>query len=287
MSKLLILGSHGMLGNALIETFSYDRNYEIVAWDKQELDITDKQEVIRAIKALKPEIVINAAAYTDVDGAQTNQELAMKVNGHTVGYLAKAFCNIDAIFIHYSTDYVFDGKNSKGYEENDQPNHPLNVYGESKLLGEQLLLKQAQNGLKYYLIRTSWLFGENGKNFVATMIDLANKHNELKVVNDQYGKPTYTKDLALQTKFILENKLPWGIYHATNESTLTWYDFAKTIFDVKKTLDPNFTIPKLIPVTSDEFPRPAKRPQFSILLNTKLPKGQNIQKALKNYLRHT
>ena len=284
MPKLLILGSHGMLGQVLCKTFSVDKNYKIIAWDKEDTDITDSEKVMKSVIDVKPEVIINAAGYTDVDGAETNKELSLKVNTQAVGYLAKASQLVNALFVHISTDYVFDGKNKKGYKETDFSKKSLNIYGESKRLGEEALIREAGNKLKYYLIRTSWLFGPGGKNFVKTMIDIAYQRKDLSVVDDQQGKPTYAKDLANTIKYMIVSDLESGIYHFTNEPKLTWYEFSKLIFDIKKEIDPSFPVPKIFPISSEEFPRPAKRPKYSVLLNTKLPKGRNIKIALRDYL---
>jgi len=284
MPKLLIIGSHGMLGQVLCKVFNADKNYEIIAWDKEDLDITDSGKVTKTITAINPEVIINATGYTDVDGAETNKELSLKVNSLAVGYLAKVSQLVNALFVHISTDYVFDGKNKKGYKETDFSDKSLNVYGESKRLGEEALIKEASNKLKYYLIRTSWLFGEGGKNFVKTMIDTAYQRKDLSVVNDRQGKPTYAKDLASTIKYMIESDFGSGVYHFTNEPKLTWYKFAKIIFDIKKEIDSSFPVPKVFPVSTEEFPRPAKRPKYSVLLNAKLPKGRNIKMALKDYL---
>lgn len=276
-----------MLGQALVREFSDNENYEIIAWDKEDLDITDSGKVTKTITAINPEIIINAAAYANVDEAENNKELSLKVNSQAVGYLAKASRIVGAFFIHISTDYVFDGKNKKGYKETDFSKKSLNVYGESKRLGEEALIKEASNKLKYYLIRTSWLFGEGGKNFVKTMIDIAYQKKDLSVIDDQQGKPTYTKDLASTIKYMIESDFGSGVYHFTNEPKLTWYKFAKIIFNTKKEIDSSFPVPKVFPVSSEEFSRPAKRPKYSVLLNTKLPKGRNIKMALRDYLRST
>lgn len=241
----------------------------------EEIDITSEDQVNEKIGELKPSIVINAAAYTDVDGCEANKELAMKVNGEAVSYLASICKKIGAIFVHYSTDYVFHGHNSEGYKEGDTPRNPLNVYGQSKLLGEELLKKNTE---MYYLIRTSWLFGKHGNNFVDTMLKLAEERDELKVVNDQYGKPTYASDLAERTREIIEKRMPCGVYHLTNEGATTWNDFAEEIFKIK-----NIKV-KVEPCASQEFQREAKRPQYSILLNTKLSPSRSWQEALREYL---
>ncbi len=294
MSKILILGANGVLGQSLKSIFTGSSRYSTITWDKENLDITNKQAVLRQIQAIQPDVVINAAAYTDVDAAEKNQELAMKVNGEAVGFLAEASRCLGALFVHISTDYVFGQESKQGYKEDDIPQKPLNVYGKSKLLGEKLLLREEPKGLKYYLIRTSWLFGKAQllqkhnspikKNFVDAMLALAKTRKELSIVDDQHGKATYAEDLANTIQRLVEQNAQPGIYHFTNEPALTWYSFAKEIFAVQKQLNPHFNVPKIFPVSSKEFPRPAKRPHFSVLLNTKLPKGRNIKEALQGYL---
>ncbi len=285
MLKILVLGAKGMLGQVIVQEFFDDKKYKVIAWDKEDLDIMDGQKAIRAIRVVMPNIVINTAAYTDVDGAESNKETAMKINGRAVGFLAKASKEIGAIFIHISTDYVFRGNKKDGYKEDDVPQNSLNIYGKSKLLGEKLLLKEGKSGLEYYLIRTSWLFGHNGKNFVSTILELTKNQNELQVINDQCGKPTYVKDLSKMIKYMIESKVDSGIYHFTNELRQTWYGFAKLIFKLKKEITPKFEIPKIVPVKTKQFPRPAKRPKYSVLLNTKLPKGRDVEDALREYLK--
>jgi len=270
--KILILGAKGMLGRELAEVFS---SQNPILWDKEEIDISSNKEVQEKIGKLKPRIIINAAAYTNVDEAEKNKDLSFKINGEAVGFLAEISKKIDAILIHYSTDYVFDGNKKDGYKENDEPKNPLNIYGQSKLLGEQLLKK---NTKKYYLIRTSWLFGKYGKNFVETILNLSQKQKELEVVDDQYGKPTYAPDLAKKTKEILEKQKPFGIYHVTNEKMTNWYEFARKILEVSNINK------KVKPCKSEKFSRPAKRPSYSILLNNKLGHLRNWEEALKDYI---
>lgn len=278
--KILILGAKGMLGGYLAAIFS---DSSPILWDKDDLDITDRDAVRRKITDLKPDVVINAAAYTAVDDCEKNSELANKVNGEAVKYLVEAMNEAKPpscpIFVHYSTDYVFDGKNSNGYKENDEPYNPINNYGESKLMGENHVL----NYPKHYIIRTSWLYGKGGDNFVDTMLGLGKTHGQLKVVNDQHGKPTYAYDLAKRTRELLEGSHESGIYHVTNETEdaqkgIAWFEFAQEIF-----LLSNNKV-DVIPCTSDEFPRPAKRPEWSGLVNTKLPALRNWKEALKEYL---
>jgi len=274
--KILILGYKGMLGDELVKAFKKDN--ELTLWDRSEIDIADRKDVKSKIGDLKPEAVINAAAYTAVDLTEgEGKEIARRVNGEAVGFLAEACKKNGSVLIHYSTDYVFDGENENGYRE-DEKRDPLNEYGRSKARGEELLQKINP---KFYLIRLSWLFGANGKNFVETMLRLAEERQELRVVNDQHGKPTYAKDLAERTRELLESKKPFGIYHLTNEGVCAWYEFAVKIFELA-----GIDI-KVTPVASSEFPTPAKRPAYSALVNTKLPLSRNWEEALGDYLEET
>lgn len=273
--RILLLGSKGMLAYKLIDAF---KENDLVKWDLPELDITKREDVTNKITKLNPELVINAAAYTDVDGCETNKELALNVNGNAVGYIAEACNKINAPLVHISTDYVFDGKKSSGYSEECKKN-PINAYGQSKALGEDLLMK---NTKKFFLIRTAWLYGPHGKNFVDTIIRLASEKPELNVVMDQVGSPTYTGDLAKEIKEIVEKGIT-GIYHVTNSGSCSWFEFAKKILEISKIKKP------VKPTTSIEFKRPAKRPAYSILVNKNLEKCgiakmRPWQDALKYYL---
>lgn len=270
--KILILGAEGMLGYDLVDIFR--KNYQVYAWGRGDLDITSKEIVQEKIFRLKPEIVINAAAFTDVDGCETKKEICHKINGQALEYLSLVCNRINALFIHYSTDYVFRGDKKEGYKEDDKPD-PINEYGKSKLEGEKNILNQSN---KFYIIRTSWLYGKNGRNFVNTMLNLAKENDKIEVINDQFGKPTYTKDLAFRTKEIIEEKRDFGIYHITNEGITSWYKFARKIFELA-----GIDI-EVKPVSTEQFPRPAKRPQYSALINTKLPKMRRWEEALEEYL---
>lgn len=256
----MILGAGGMLGSDLGKFFP-----SAVLLKHNDLDIIDKRQVIEFLEQSKPDIVINAAAYTDVDGCEDNQELAFEVNGQAPGYIAKGCSRIGARLVHYSTDYIFDGY-KKGYTESDLPN-PINVYGKSKLIGEKNIINHIDN---YQIIRTSWLFGLHGRNFVESMLKLSSEMDDIKVVNDQFGKPTFTADLARKTKEIVEN-VP-GIYHITNEGICSWYEFAQAIID------------NVIPCSSEEFIRKAKRPKYSILVNTKTSPMRHWRDAIAEYL---
>ncbi len=274
--KILILGAQGMLGQDLAKVLA---NFSLTLWDKVEIDITDEYQVKTKISALQPEFIINCAAYTAVDDCEINKDIALAVNNRAVGYLAQAAKKIGAILMHISTDYVFDGQNKIGYAENSQEFGSVNFYGESKLLGEKTLQLITD---KFYLIRTSWLYGQHGKNFVNTMLQLARDKKELKVVNDQFGKPTYTVDLARQILYILDNNLPLGIYHVTNETKeggISWFEFANGIFKLAK------LEVKVNPCSSQKFPRPATRPAYSALINTKLPPLRTWDEALAEYLK--
>ena len=276
--KTIILGSKGMLAQDLALIFAEDHP---LLFDKEELDITNEEQVRKTLSDLKPDLILNAAAYTDVDKAEEERETAFKINGEAVGFLTKAAKEIGAILIHFSTDYVFDGNKKDGERENDEPQYPINVYGASKLDGEKKILET--KNLKYYLVRISWLFGPSGekgqyKNFVNTISKLAEEKEEIKVVNNQFGKPTYTLDVAKGVKGLIKHQMPFGVYHLPNEAWTNWYKFAKKIIEAKglKT--------KVIPCETKKFLRPAKRPRCSILLNTKLPLQRKWEEALKEYL---
>ena len=285
-----------MLGSAFFKMLSGNKDFEMYAFDK-DLDISDSEALEQTLAEIDPDFVINCAAFTAVDECETDSDNCMKVNGTAPGVIAKACKKHDAIFVHISTDYVFDGNNLVGYKEDD-PTGPINKYGESKLLGENEVMANCD---EYYIVRTSWLFGENGKNFVDTMVKLGNEKEELNVVSDQTGIPTYTNDLvkAVVNNFlgpflshlpehhkrnIKENdqpskKLPFGIYHLTNTGPVCWCEFAKEIFKQMK-MDV-----KVNHIGSAEYKRPARRPEYSVLLNTKLPENlRDWREALKAYL---
>jgi len=228
-------------------------------------NITDEAAISTFILKQDPDLVINAAAYTDVDGCEDNREIAFKVNGEALEYIAKACDKTGAVLVHYSTDYVFNGSREE-YVESDTPS-PINAYGESKLLGEKNIINCMDD---YRIIRTSWLFGTHGNNFVKTMFTLSKNMDTVKVVNDQFGKPTYTKDLAQKTNDI--TGLASGIYHITNEGVCSWYEFAAAIID------------NAVPCSSDEFVRKAKRPEYSVLVNTKTTQMRHWESALNEYL---
>lgn len=278
--KILVTGAKGMLAQEIAKVFSDE---ELLLLSREELDVTDEGAVTKTIKKESPDVIINCAAYTNVEKAEEERIKTMKLNGEAVGNLARAASQADAIFVHFSTDYVFDGRKKEGYKEDDAPENPVNFYGISKLEGERLILNVAQykareKSLKYYLIRTSWVFGAGGKNFVKTITSLSRRLPELRVVDDQIGKPTYAPDLAEAVKALIKKKYPFGIYHLINEGAVTRYDYARKIaelFGLRAAVKPQSTKDSGIKV---------RRPQYSILLNTKFPFLRPWQEALQEYL---
>ncbi len=278
--KILILGAKGMLGQELVKAFA-DMG-EIAAWDRSTVDMARADELSGKITAFMPDILINAAAYNNMDKAETDEaEQAKAMNSNVVGALAD-MCQILAItLVHFSTDYVFDGIKTDGYVETDQPN-PISVYGETKYLGERLL---RMSGAEYYLVRTSRLFGRSGasmgakKSFVDSMLELAKTNTEISLVEDEVASPTYVVDLARAVRRLFDDKRPFGIYHITNSGSCSWYEYGKKVFSLAGV--PVATTA----VLGSSFPRPAKRPAFSVLKNTKLPQLRPWEEALQEYLR--
>ena len=274
--KVLITGSNGMLGHDLIEVLK--DNHELVLTTSKTLDITDKENTIEFIKKSKPDVVINSAAYTDVDGCESNQDLAYAVNGEGVRNLALGCKEVDCALVHVSTDYVFDGTATTPIEEDGEIG-PISVYGKSKLKGEEAILEILD---KYFIVRTAWLYGINGKNFPKTMLELAKNHSEITVVYDEVGTPTYTPDLAYGISQLIESDY-YGIYHLTNSGSCSWCEFAKYIFEIAQK-DVN-----VIPVTESEFSRPAPRPSYSVLKNNNwIENGfeplRDYKEAIKEYI---
>lgn len=269
--KVLVIGSKGMLGTDLIKELSKNE-YEVFGWDVQDIDITKEEDMLK-IEKENPDIIINCAAYTQVDGAETEKKICYAVNVKGVKNLVNLSKKLDVPLIQISTDYVFNGQ-KQGYDE-DYKKDPINYYGITKSEGEDLIINNLK---KYYIIRTSWLFGKNGKNFVETITRLCKEKDEIKVVNDQIGCPTYTKDLSKGIINIIKNKKDYGIYHITNSDKCSWFEFAEEIAGLQK-------LDCLIKsCTTEEFPRPAKRPKFSILNNSKTEKLRSWKEALKEYI---
>jgi dTDP-4-dehydrorhamnose reductase len=270
---ILVVGANGMLGHDLMEVLSGD----VRGMDIDEIDITSLESVERVLKTRPPRVVVNAAAYTDVDGCETNRELAMQVNGEGVAHLALVTREIGAKLIQVSTDYVFDGGKGSPYVEDDPP-APLSVYGESKYAGEL----NARLNPDHVIVRTQWLYGLRGKNFVETMLRLGAEKSELAVVDDQIGSPTWTVDLALAIRALVERGCR-GTYHAANAGFCSWNEFARAIFaEAGMTVTVN-------PLSTGELGRPAPRPLYSTLDCAKLTGDTGFQpqpwrEALRTYL---
>lgn len=286
--KILITGANGQLGKKLIEKLS---GYKLILTDSAEMDITNKKAVIDVTGKEKPDFIIHAAAYTRVDDAETNRDLCYKVNAFGTKNLAEVAQAQHTTLLYVSTDYVFPGTGHDPLGEDDKTD-PVNYYGQTKLDGENFIRKICK---KYYIIRTAWLYGElpknhPGTNFVETMLKLAKEKPEVKVVADQIGSPTYTADLvdliatlcSPKTYHLSPKTLPHGTYHFSGEGEASWHSFAKEIFRQAKINT------KLTPITTAEFPRPAKRPAYSYLSKEKMKKAgfpvRPWQVALTEYL---
>ncbi len=269
--KILIIGADGMLGNDVSKEFP-DAELSTIG----DLDITKRSEVFERIRKLDPDVVINCAAYTAVDAAEDNEALCMDVNAEAAGYIAEACEMQDAVMVQISTDYAFDGNKGSPYLESDETN-PLSVYGKSKALGEELVTRNCK---KHYVIRTAWLFGRYGKNFVETMLRLSSEKDELTVVDDQSGSPTYTKDLAKKIREIVETGPAFGTYHVTNSGEATWFDFAREIVRLagkEKSV-------KVTAIKTVDLKQKAQRPEYSVMLNTKTSALRHWKDALKDYM---
>lgn len=258
--KTLVVGAGGMLGTELVREFSL--HCEVFGLDLPSLDITDADQCRRAVQELRPEIIVNAAGMTDVDHCEVHPHEAFRVNGQGVGNLAQAAAP-DRLLVHYSTDYIFDGRKPEAYTEEDAPN-PLSVYGQSKLKGEELARAECPNHL---ILRTAWLFGPAGRNFVRTIVTAARAGQKLRVVQDQRGNPTYARDLARCTWRLIQSGAR-GVYHTTNTGTCTWYELAVRSLEWAGIPDVS-----VAPVSTAEFPRPAPRPANSALANNRLERA--------------
>ena len=307
--KVLVIGSRGMLGQELVNTFKGDGEYKVTAWDFNKIDITDEMQVKEKITKLAPQIILNAAAYNAVDQCEKDKAefaKAKNLNGKAPGYLAKIAKKIDATFVHYSTDYVFSGMPEIsepdgcttscstcslhngfvpeiGFNE-EAIAEPIQKYGETKLMGEEAVQK---SGEKYYIIRTQKIFGKAAKSktakksFFDVMLAAGAKNEEVKVIDEETANFTYAPDLAKKTKEIIEAGKPFGIFHVFNEGACTWYEAVVELYKMAKIKT------KVVPVSGDEFPRPAARPYVSSLINTKLNPMRSYKLALREYLKNT
>lgn len=270
--KVLLTGANGQLGCCFIDKFPID--WILLATDSQQLDITDNLAVNNFINERRPDVIVNAAAYTAVDMAEDEQDLAYQVN--TVGpkNLAIAAQKYNAKFIHVSTDYVFDGTKNIPYTEEDTTN-PINIYGKTKRNGEVAILNNNPSAI---IIRTSWVFSEYGNNFVKTMLKLASNKSELSIINDQLGCPTYAGDIANTILTIIMNESDGGIYHYCGDQSITWFKFASKIFLITEKLNP-ITTKKITlkPILTSGYPTKAKRPLYSVLNMNKIEKIAGIK----------
>ncbi len=281
--RMALIGSKGMLAQA-IQQASVDR-YEVLSYDLPEFDLTDRDLVLRVLTASRPDIIVNCAAYTNVDQCESESALAHKVNGDGAGFLAEAARAIDAVLVHFSTDYVFDGSKTTPYREEDIP-APKSEYGRSKLLGEQKIIDSSLND--YFILRTSWLFGPGGKNFVETIARLAIEREELRVVSDQLGCPTFTRDLAEAMHQLIDHRADYGIYHFSNSGECSWYDFAEKIVEHVSKTTSTLVVRRLLPIRTEEYPLPAPRPAYSVFSTDKYTKATGAvapgwQDALDRY----
>ncbi|MGO3792789.1 MAG: dTDP-4-dehydrorhamnose reductase [Enterococcus gilvus] len=251
---ILITGGHGQLGTELRHLLD-EKKIEYVSTDADQLDITDKEGTYKFITEMKPKLIYHCAAYTAVDKAEDEgKELDELINVDGTRNVAEAAKAAGAMLIYISTDYVFDGTKKDGMYQVGDATNPLSEYGRTKLLGEQAVQEIMED---YYIIRTSWVFGIYGHNFIYTMQNLAKTHDRLTVVNDQFGRPTWTRTLAEFMTFVIETNAPFGVYHLSNENSCSWYEFAKEILKDTKV--------EVAPVTSEEYPQKATRPQYSIM----------------------
>lgn len=251
---ILLTGGNGQLGTELRHLLD-EKGVKYVSTDAKEMDITDAQATMDYITNLKPTVIYHCAAYTAVDKAEDEgKALDEKINVDGTRNVALAAKEVGATLVYISTDYVFDGKLKDGEYAVDAPINPLNEYGRTKALGEKAVQEIMDD---YYIIRTSWVFGKYGHNFVFTMQKLAETRDELTIVNDQFGRPTWTRTLAEFMYFVIDQKAPFGIYHLSNDNACSWYEFAKEILKV--------TDIKVSPVTSEQFPQKATRPQYSVM----------------------
>jgi len=266
--KILVTGSNGQLGSELKELALSFPQFQFLFFDRGQLPVNDKIKVEDVIAQHRPDYLINCAAYTAVDKAESERELANEINGTAVGILASICKKYGTKFIHVSTDYVFNGNASKPLKETNSVD-PVNAYGASKLLGEQLAL---QNNPESIIIRTSWVYSFYGKNFVKTMMRLMKEKESIGVVNDQIGSPTYAADLAEAIlQIISSGQWKGGIYNFSNEGIISWFDFAN---EIKRLIDSSCVVS---PLTTEQFPTPAKRPKYSVLDKTKIRQTFSIQ----------
>ncbi|MBT2678839.1 dTDP-4-dehydrorhamnose reductase [Bacillus sp. ISL-35] len=271
--KIIVTGANGQLGQDVVSILKENDQFEVFSFGREDLDIVNEQKVNEVIHSINPDWILHCAAYTNVEAAEdTGKELNWKVNRDGSAIISKAASKVSAKLIYISTDYVFDGTKQDQYQTND-PTNPLNEYGAAKLAGEKAVLEYSPNA---HIIRTSWVFGENGNNFVYTMLKLAGKMDTLKVVNDQFGRPTYAYDLASFMVYIVKNNIPGGVYHFSNDEQATWFEFAKEILKDQDV--------EVLPVDSNEFPQKATRPKHTIMSLSSVKETGFVIPSWKNAL---
>lgn len=276
--KLLLTGANGQLGRCFQDRLP--EGWKIWATDTTELDITNRTAVLLAVKNFQPDVIINAAAYTAVDKAESDKDIAKLANEYGPENLAIASKINNALLIHVSTDYVFDGSSSIPYLESDLTN-PLGVYGETKLAGEKAVQQENSESI---IIRTAWVFSEYGHNFVKTMLRVGTEKKSLSVVDDQIGCPTYAGDIADAIISLIKLDAPRGIYNYCGDISVSWCDFSKTIFHIANELGVIANMPHVEGISSDQYPTPVKRPNFSVLNTNKIEQLGIIASNWKNAL---
>jgi dTDP-4-dehydrorhamnose reductase len=286
MRRILVIGAKGMLGKDLVEILrSSSRvdqhlDWEVFGWDIEEIDIQEEKNTVTKIESLRPNIVINIAAYTNVDGCESHDEKAFAINAEGMRHVALGALRCRAKVVYLSTDYIFDGKKREPYLEDDPP-HPLSVYGRSKLRGEQYVQEMVEDAL---IVRTQWLYGKYGNNFVASVLRQAREKKVLSIVNDQVGSPTYTIDLSRAISVLIQCDAR-GVFHVANSDLCTWFVFGQEILKLS-----GMEEVRIVPISSEELGRPATRPLYSVLNTEKLKRetGMTLRpwsEALRDYLR--
>lgn len=279
--RVLIVGGGGQVGVELQKSFA--GHAEVISVDRRTIDLAEEQAIRELVNRLRPEVIVNAAAYTAVDRAESEPDLAMAVNGRAPGVFAEEALRLGALLVHYSTDYVFDGSKDGPWTEDDAPS-PLSVYGRTKLAGEEAIRSV---GGRYLIFRTSWVYGPHVKNFLLTMLRLGRERDRLAVVDDQFGAPTTSLELARATRTIVDGVRvgrygppdTWaGLYHMTCSGSTTWHGFAEAIFERAERLT-GARRPAVVPIPSSEYPTPAQRPRNSVLSNARLTERFGIHLA--------
>lgn len=268
MKRVLVTGAAGQVGAAVVAQL---RGWEVIAHDRASLDLSDPARIAAAVAEARPDVIVNAGAYTAVDRAETDTQAALAANSVAPGAIGIAAKHVNALVIHFSTDYVFDGTKASPYVESD-PTNPTSVYGASKLTGERAL---AASGAAHVILRTSWVYAPRGKNFLLTMLNAAKTREEVRVVDDQHGAPTSALQLARATEALLAKpvdvvRAASGVYHCTASGDVTWCGFTRAIYERWSKLRPDFRAPRVIAIPSSDYPTPVKRPANSRLSNAKL-----------------